>query len=89
MGPGVAIGRLYRELVEVEDLAIAADEAATMLPAPPSAKHKRPLARRYTLVSQTANRAGWALEKREDMIAQLSARETAPAAKRSRERRAR
>jgi hypothetical protein len=87
--PGVAIGRLYRELVGVEALAIAADEAATMLPAIPSARHKRILARLYTLVSETANQAGCALEKSEDMIAQLSAHETARAAKRPRERRAR
>jgi hypothetical protein len=87
--PGLAIGRLYRELVEVEALAIAADEAATMLPPTPSTKHRRILARLYTLVSQTANRAGWALEKSEDMIAQISALEAARAAKRQRERRAR
>ena len=79
----------YDALGEVKAFAIAADEAATMLPATSSAKHKRILARLYTLVSQTANRAGWALEKSEDMVAQFSAHETVRAAKRSRERRAR
>lgn len=60
-----------------------------MLPPTPSAKHKRTLARLYTLVSQTANQAGWVLEKSEDMLAQLSAHEAARAAKRPRERRTR
>jgi len=84
--PGIAIGRLYRDLVEVEALAIAADEAATMLPPNPSAKHKRILDRLYTLVSQTAHQASEALEESEDMLAQLSAHKAARAARHPRKR---
>jgi hypothetical protein len=87
--PGVAFGRLYRHLVEVEALAIAADEAATMLPPKPSVKHKRILDRLITLVGTTADQAGEALEKSEDMIAQHAAHMAARAAKHSRKRRAR
>src|SRR5262245_63279366 len=85
---GLAIERLYRELVEVEALAIAADEAVTMLPPKPSAKDKRILARLYTLVTKTADQATEALEKSEDMLAQLSAHMAARAAKQSRKLRA-
>ena len=86
---GVAVGRLYRELIEVEALAIAADEAATMLPPNPSVKHKRILARLITLVGKTASQASEALEESEDMIAQHAAHMAAKAAKRPRKRRAR
>jgi len=87
--PGLAFGRLYRELVEVEALAIAADEAATMLPPNPSVKHKRILDRLITLVSKTAGQASAALEESEDMIAQHAAHMAARAAKRPRKRRGR
>ena len=87
--PGLAIERLYRELVEVEALAIAADEAVTMLPPNPSAKRKRILARLCTLVTKTASQASEALEKSEDMMARLSAHMAARAAKRPRQPRAR
>ena len=80
--PGLAIERLYRELVEVEALAIAADEAVTMLPPNPSAKHKRILARLFTLVSKTAAQASQVLEESEDMLAQISTHMAARAAKR-------
>ena len=86
--PGVAIERLFRELVEVEALAIAADEAATMLPPNPSAKHKRILARLFTLVSKTADQASEVLEKSEDMLARLAAHMAARAVKQPRKRRA-
>jgi len=85
---GLAIERLYRELVEVEALAIAADEAVTMLPPAPTAKHKRILARLFTLVTKTADQATEALEKSEDMLAQLTAHMAARAAKQPRKRRA-
>jgi hypothetical protein len=85
---GLAIERLYQELVEVEALAIAADEAVTMLPPTPSAKQKRILARLCTLVSKTATQASEALEKSEDMLAQRAAHMAARAAKQSRKRRA-
>jgi hypothetical protein len=87
--PGLAFGRLYRELVEVEAFAIAADEAATMLPPNPSVKHKRILDRLITLVSKTASQASEALEKSEEMIAQHAAHVAARAAKHSRKRRSR
>jgi hypothetical protein len=86
--PGLAIEGLYRELVEVEALAIAADEAVTMLPPNPSAKHKQILARLFTLVSKTADQAGEALEKSEDLLAQLAAHMAARPAKQPRKRRA-
>ena len=86
--PGLAIESLYRELVEVEALAIAADEAVTMLPPNPSGKHKRILARLFTLVSKTADQASEALEKSEDMLAKLAAHMAARAAKQPRKRRA-
>jgi|KBSSwiStaDraftv2_1062776.scaffolds.fasta_scaffold2317260_1 hypothetical protein len=85
---GLAIERLYRELVEVEALAIAADEAVTMLPPTPRGKDKRTLARLYTLVTKTADQASQALEKSEDMLAQLAAHAAARAAKQPRKRRA-
>lgn len=44
-----------------------------MLPPNPSTKHKRILARRFTLVSKTADQAGEALEESEDMLARLAA----------------
>ena len=45
--------RLYRDLVEVEALAVTAD--VTMLPPNPSGKkHRQTLARLYTLVGQTS-----------------------------------
>jgi hypothetical protein len=68
---------------------IAADEAVTMLPPNPTAKHKRILARLCTLVSKTADQASEALEKSEDMLAQRSAHMAARAAKRPRQPRAR
>jgi hypothetical protein len=85
---GVALERLYSELIEVEALAIAADEAATMLPPNPSAKHKRILARLYRLVNKTAGQAGEALERSEDMLDQFMAHMAARAAKQPRKRRA-
>ena len=87
--PCFAVERLYRELVEVEALAIAADEAATMLPPKPSVKHKRILDRLITLVSKTAGQASEALEESEDMLAQHAAHMAARAAKRPQKRRAR
>jgi hypothetical protein len=57
------IQRLYDDLVEVESLAITADEAVTMLPSSPSGKYKRTQARLYTLVGKTAGRASAALNE--------------------------
>jgi len=87
--PGIAVARLYSELVEVEALAIAADEAATMLPPNSSVKQKRILARLIMLVSKTASQASEALEESEDVIAQHAAHMAARAAKRPRKQRPR
>ena len=42
--PGLLISLLYEDLVEVEALAITADEAVTMLPPRPSGKYGRTMA---------------------------------------------
>jgi hypothetical protein len=59
--------------VELEGIAVTADEAVTMPPPFPSGKHKRTLRRLYTLVGKTASRASEALERSEDMLAQIAA----------------
>jgi hypothetical protein len=66
--PGVLIQRLYDDLVEVEALAITADECVTALPSFPSGKYKRTLARLYVLVGKTAGRASVALERGEELV---------------------
>jgi hypothetical protein len=63
--PGILIQRLYDDLVEVEALAITADECVTALPSIPTGKYKRTLARLYTLVGKTSSRACAALERGE------------------------
>lgn len=59
---------LYEDLVEVEALAITADECVTMLPPVPSGRYRRTLARLYTLVGKTAGRANVALERDEELV---------------------
>ena len=86
--PGLLINQLYEELVEVEALAITADEAVTQLPPRPSGKYGRTMARLYTLVGKTAGRASAALERGEELIALRVAHEAAISAKRSPARRA-
>jgi hypothetical protein len=56
---GVLIRLLYKDLVEVEALAVTADEAVTNLPPRPRGRHGRTLARLYTLVGKTSGRAPW------------------------------
>ena len=51
---GLRIRCIYDALVELEALAITADEAVTMLPAGPTGRYKRTLARLYSLVGRTA-----------------------------------
>ena len=58
---GVLIRLLYDDLVEVEALAVTADEAVTQLPPMPGGKYGRTLARLYTLVGKTSGRAQGAL----------------------------
>jgi hypothetical protein len=67
------ISLLYEGLVEVEALAVTADEAVTNLPSRPRGKHGRTLARLYTLVSKTSGRAQDALEWSEELVAQIAA----------------
>lgn len=65
---GLRIRRIYDALVELEALAITADEAVTSLPAGPTGRHKRTLARLYSLVGQTAGRATAVLELGEELV---------------------
>jgi hypothetical protein len=71
--PSDLVARLYGDLVELEGLAVTADECVTALPVLPTGKYRRTLRRLYVLVSATAGRAGAVLERSEDMLAQLSA----------------
>ena len=80
------ISLVYEDLVEVEALAVTADEAVTNLPPKPRGKYGRTLARLYTLVSKTSGRAQGALERGEELVAQIAA---ARSGKRSPLRRAR
>jgi hypothetical protein len=87
--PGVLITLLYDDLVEVEALAVTADEAVTNLPPRPRGKHGRTLARLYTLVGKTSGRAQGALERGEELVALHAAHLTARVPKRVTARRAR
>jgi len=89
--PGLLIDRLYRDLVEIEAIAVTADEAVTMLPPNPSGKtHRQTLSRLYVLVSQTSSKANAALERSQELVALHDAHLAAiRAARRSPARRAR
>ena len=67
------ISLVYEGLVEVEALAVTADEAVTNLPPRPRGRHARTLAKLYTLVSKTSGRAQDALERGEELVAQIAA----------------
>ncbi|HEX8115040.1 MAG TPA: hypothetical protein VF516_45240 [Kofleriaceae bacterium] len=69
----IADARVYEDLVEVEALAVTADEAVTNLPPKPLGKYSRTMARLYTLVSKTSGRAQDALERGEELVAQIAA----------------
>ena len=83
--PGVLIALLYDDLVEVEALAVTADEAVTNLPPRPRGKYGRTLARLYTLVGKTSGRAQGALERGEELVALHEAHLAARAPKRPRQ----
>ena|SRR6185436_11041873 len=87
--PGFLIRYLYEDLVEVEALAVTADEAVTNLPPRPRGKYRRTLARLYTLVGKTSWRAQGALERGEELVALHEAHLAAQAPKRPRRARAR
>ena len=59
----ILINQLYEDLVEVEALAVTADEAVTELPPRPRGKYGRTLARLYTLLGKTSGRTQGALER--------------------------
>ena len=84
LDPGFLIQYLYEDLVEVEALAVTADEAVTNLPPRPQGRHGRTLARLYTLVGKTSGRAQAALERGEELVALHAAHRTAQAPKRTR-----
>ena len=67
------ISLVYEGLVEVEALAVTADEAVTNLPPRPRGKYGRTLARLYTLVSKTSARTQDALERGEELVEQIAA----------------
>ena len=71
--PGTMMERLYGDLVELEGIAVTADECVTALPVLPTGRYGRTLRRLYVLVSATAGRASEMLERSEDMLAQLAA----------------
>jgi hypothetical protein len=75
------ISLVYDGLVEIEALAVTADEAVTNLPVTPTGKHKRTLKRLYTLVSKTSERAQGVLQRGEELTGQI---EAARSGKRSR-----
>ena len=79
---GVLIALLYEDLVEVEALAVTADEAVTNLPPRPRGKYGRTLARLYTLVGKTSGRAQVALERGEELVALDTTRLVAQAPRR-------
>jgi len=85
----ILINHLYEDLVEVEALAVTADEAVTQLPPRPRGKYGRTLARLYTLVGKTSGRARGALEPGKELVALRAAHLAARVAKRSPTRRAR
>jgi len=87
--PGILINQLYEDLVEVEALAVTADEAVTQLPPKPRGKYGKTLARLYTLVGKTSGRAQGALERGEELVAMRAAQLAARVPKRSSARRAR
>jgi hypothetical protein len=78
---GLLIRRLYESLVEIEALAIGADEAVTNLPVTPTGRHKRTIARLYSLVGRAAGRASEALEVGEELLAKHEANVAARTAK--------
>jgi hypothetical protein len=86
---GILIHQLYEDLVEVEALAVTADEAVTELPPRPRGKYGRTLARLYTLVGKTSGRAQGALERGEELVAMRAAQLVARVPNRSPARRAR
>jgi hypothetical protein len=83
------IANLYEDLVEVEALAVTADEAVTQLPPCPRGKYGKTLARLYTLVGKTSGRAQGALERGEELVALQTAQRMTKVPKRSQARRAR
>ena len=85
----ILINQLYEDLVEVEALAVTADEAVTQLPPKPRGKYGKTLARLYTLVGKTSGRATAALERGEELVALHAAHLAARVPKRSPARRAR
>jgi hypothetical protein len=81
----VLIRLLYEDLVEVEALAVTADEAVTNLPPRSRGKYGKTLARLYTLVSKTSGRAQGALERGEELVALRAAQLMARIPKRARQ----
>jgi len=79
---GVLIQLVYDDLVEVEALAVTADEAVTNLPARPRGRYGKTLTRLYTLVSKLSGRTQGALERAEELVALRTARLVARVPKR-------
>jgi hypothetical protein len=71
--PGALIERFHADLVELEGIAITADECVTALPVIPRGKYQRTTKRLYLLVGATAGRASALLERTEDALAEVAA----------------
>jgi hypothetical protein len=71
--PGTALENLRAELIEVEALAHAAEEAANELAMPRNARQRRVIGRIQTLVTKAAERASTALCYGDAQVTSLSA----------------
>jgi hypothetical protein len=65
--------RLCGDLVELEGIAVTADQCVTALPVFPVGAYQRTMRRLYVLVGATAGRASEVPERTEDMLAQIAA----------------
>jgi predicted amidophosphoribosyltransferase len=71
--PAEALQSLHLEVVQLEALANAANEAVVQLPFPPGRDARRPFDRVYALVSKVADETNAVVNHGDQLIAQLSA----------------
>jgi cystathionine beta-lyase/cystathionine gamma-synthase len=81
--PGTALENLRAELIEVEALAHAAEEAANELATPRNARQRLVIGRIQTLATKAAERASTALRYGNEQVASLSAQMAAHRARTS------
>jgi hypothetical protein len=70
--PGEALQRLYLDLVDIEAIANAANEAVVQLPFPADREARRVFNRVYTLVSKVADESSSAIDRGNQLMAQLA-----------------